>query len=44
MKVLMVEPGYAPYEAELNGLREMQASVGGTITARAAAKIKPAST
>lgn len=33
MKVLMVEPGYAPYETELNGLREMQAAVGGTITA-----------
>lgn len=28
MKVLMVEPGYAPYEKELNGLEEMQAAVG----------------
>lgn len=31
MKVLMVEPGYAPYEKELNGLAEMQAAVGGRI-------------
>ena len=29
MKVLMVEPGAAPYEKELNGLHEMQAAVGG---------------
>lgn len=33
MKVLMVEPGYAPYEKELNGLAEMQAAVGGLIEA-----------
>ena len=33
MNVLMVEPGMAPYEKELNGLREMQAAVGGLITA-----------
>lgn len=33
MKVLMVEPGYAPYEKELNGLEEMQAAVGGLIQA-----------
>ena len=33
MRVLMVEPGMAPYEMELNGLREMQAAVGGRITA-----------
>ncbi len=31
MKVLMVEPGYAPYEKEINGLEEMQAAVGGLI-------------
>lgn len=31
MKVLMVEPGYAPYKKELNGLEEMQAAVGGPI-------------
>lgn len=33
MKVLMVEPGYAPYEKELNGLAEMQAAVSGWIEA-----------
>lgn len=33
MKVLMVEPGYAPYEKELEGLEEMQAAVGGCIDA-----------
>lgn len=33
MKVLMVEPGYAPYEKDLNGLEEMQAAVGGLIQA-----------
>lgn len=31
MKVLVVEPGYAPYEKEINGLHEMQAVVGGLI-------------
>ena len=31
MKVLMVEPRYAPYEKELNSLMEMQAAVGGPI-------------
>ena len=33
MKVLIVEPGFAPYEAEINGLREMQQAVGGRIQA-----------
>ncbi len=33
MNVLVVEPGMAPYEKEINGLREMQAVVGGLITA-----------
>ena len=33
MRVVMVEPGYAPYEKELNGLTEMQAAVGGLIQA-----------
>ena len=33
MRVLMVEPGTAPYEREINGLEEMQAAVGGRITA-----------
>lgn len=33
MKVLVVEPGMVPYEKEINGLKEMQAVVGGTITA-----------
>lgn len=32
MNVLVVEPGMAPYEKEVNGLREMQATVGGLIT------------
>lgn len=31
MNVLVVEPGYAPYEKEINGLSEMQALVGGLI-------------
>lgn len=31
MKVLVVEPGYTPYEKEINGLHEMQAVVGGLI-------------
>lgn len=33
MDVLVVEPGMAPYEKEINGLDEMQAVVGGPITA-----------
>lgn len=33
MKVLVVEPDYAPYEKEINGLDEMQATVGGLIQA-----------
>ena len=33
MNVLVVEPGVLPYEKEINGLKEMQAVVGGTITA-----------
>ena len=33
MNVLVVEPGMAPYEKEINGLKEMQATVGGLITA-----------
>lgn len=33
MNVLVVEPGLAPYEKEINGLNEMQAVVGGLITA-----------
>lgn len=32
MNVLVVEPGMAPYEKEINGLTEMQAVVGGLIT------------
>lgn len=32
MNVLVVEPGYAPYEKEINGLKEMQETVGGLIT------------
>ena len=32
MNVLVVEPGMAPYEKEINGLSEMQAVVGGNIT------------
>lgn len=31
MNVLVVEPGYLPYEKEINGLEEMQAVVGGLI-------------
>lgn len=33
MRVVMVEPGYAPYEKEVNGLTEMQTAVGGLIQA-----------
>lgn len=33
MTVVIVKPGYAPYEAEINGLDEMQKVVGGTIQA-----------
>lgn len=33
MKVLIVEPGLTPYEKEVNGLKEMQAVVGGSIQA-----------
>lgn len=33
MNVLVVEPGTAPYEREINGLHEMQDTVGGLITA-----------
>ncbi len=33
MKVLIVKPGYAPSEAEINGLHEMQDVVGGLIQA-----------
>ena len=33
MNVLVVEPGYMPYEKEINGLHEMQAVVGGYIEA-----------
>jgi len=33
MNVLVVEPGFAPYEKEINGLEEMQATVGGLIQA-----------
>ena len=33
LNVLVVEPGYAPYEKEINGLREMQSIVGGGIQA-----------
>lgn len=32
MNVLVVEPGFAPYEKEINGLKEMQETVGGLIT------------
>lgn len=32
MNVLVVEPGMVPYEKEINGLKEMQATVGGLIT------------
>ena len=31
MNVLVVEPGYLPYEKEINGLHEEQAIVGGLI-------------
>ena len=31
MDVLVVEPGYAPYEKSINDLEDMQAIVGGTI-------------
>ena len=33
MNVVVVEPGYLPYEKEINGLSEKQAIVGGYITA-----------
>lgn len=33
MNVLVVEPGYMPYEKAINGLHEMQAVVGGYIEA-----------
>lgn len=33
MNVLVVEPGYLPYEKEINGLSEMQELVGGHIQA-----------
>ena len=33
MNVLVVEPGMMPYEKEINGLEEMQATVGGSIEA-----------
>ena len=33
MDVLVVEPGYAPYKKSINGLDEMQATVGGLIQA-----------
>ena len=33
MDVLVVEPGYAPYEKSINGLDEMQVTVGGLIQA-----------
>ena len=33
MNVLVVEPGMAPYEKEIDGLKDMQAIVGGAITA-----------
>ena len=33
MDVLVVEPGYAPYEKSINGLDEMQTTVGGLIQA-----------
>lgn len=32
MNVLVVEPGMVPYEKEINGLKEMQDTVGGLIT------------
>ena len=33
MNVLVVEPGFAPYEKEINGLSEMEETVGGLIQA-----------
>lgn len=33
MNVLVVEPGYLPYEKEINGLKEMHELVGGYIDA-----------
>ena len=33
MNVLVVEPGFLPYEKEINGLDEMQQTVGGLIQA-----------
>lgn len=33
MNVLVVEPDFAPYEKEINGLSEMQETVGGSIQA-----------
>lgn len=33
MRVLVVEPEMLPYEKEINGLKEMQATVGGLIDA-----------
>ena len=33
MNVLVVEPGYAPYEKEITGLEQMQNTVGGLIQA-----------
>lgn len=33
MKVLVVEPGMAPYEKEIHGLSQMQETVGGLIQA-----------
>ena len=33
MNVLVVEPGYLPYEKEISGLKEMQETVGGYIQA-----------
>ena len=33
MNVLVVEPGVLPYEKEINGLEEMQSTVGGMIDA-----------
>lgn len=33
MNVLVVEPGFLPYEKEIDGLREMEETVGGPIEA-----------
>ena len=33
MKVLIVEPDFEPYEAEISGLEEMQSVVGGSLQA-----------